>query len=410
MEQSYLMKGEKETAKDLRAEYDNLWEIVKLILEREKEIHGPTMIQGRDGGSETLKKQMSANKSIQISIQQDVCREYAKLYATIKPKKSLPKQNSLGKPDPPNVAEDRKVSLKPVFRQNSLTTKEQETKVDPPKTKEKKEIPTISLEDLRSPDGLQDVIAKMTKKIDEEKTKIITNKKKLGSIGREEPPTSSAPELKENNSYLKVNNNSGDLGDDSSREWSPTPIPRMRRTSSFRKTSRNVEEPKPPIPSGPSPPPPPEPENPKESKFKFPDPKSNGNQTPKRNDVKSFVEDSKTLINIPLGLGSKDLKKSRSGNSLNRKQIKSMIEPLSNGHEEDRNTGVDLTGFQFKSGKVSTGSGVETKDASTQTDSPTEQKSLGIQACCCNCHETKPRPKSNDLGRPNNVLKRYSKL
>ena len=80
-----------ETAKDVRAEYDSLWEIVKLILEREKEIYGPTLIQGRDGGTEALKKQMSTNKTIQLSTQQDVAREFAKLYSANK-KKSTGKQ------------------------------------------------------------------------------------------------------------------------------------------------------------------------------------------------------------------------------------------------------------------------------------------------------------------------------
>ncbi|XP_059099295.1 uncharacterized protein LOC131893315 [Tigriopus californicus] len=409
MEQSFLMKGEKETAKDIRLEFDNLWEIVKLILEREKEIHGPTMMQGRDGGSETLKKQMNVNKTIQISIQQDVCREYARLFTTIKPKKSLAKQISTGKLDQPNAAEDRKVSLKPVFRQNPLITRDDIKGNDLQKGKEKKEVPTISLDDLRSPDGLQDVVNKITKKMDEEKSKIVKNKKKLGSIGKNDlPDSTTAPECKENENYLKVNANAGENGSDASREWSPTPVPRMRRTSSFRKKPMHVEDMKPPIPSGPSPPPPPEPDNPNESKFKFPDPKPNA--TPKRNDVKSFVEDSKSLINLPMGLDSKDLKKSRSGNALNRKQTKSMVEPLANGREEESKTGVDLTVFQKKPAKISTISGVETREAFTQTDNLMEPKTLGVQACCCQCHETKPRPKSNEIGKNNNAFRRYSKL
>jgi hypothetical protein len=38
--------------------------LIKLVLVREKGMHGQTMVQGRDGGSDCLKKQMAASKLI----------------------------------------------------------------------------------------------------------------------------------------------------------------------------------------------------------------------------------------------------------------------------------------------------------------------------------------------------------
>ncbi len=66
MEQSFTVKNDAEQAKRARAEADRLWEIVKLVLERQKEIFGPTMVQGRDGGSAAIRKQLGACKLIKV--------------------------------------------------------------------------------------------------------------------------------------------------------------------------------------------------------------------------------------------------------------------------------------------------------------------------------------------------------
>ncbi len=37
-----------------------------MVLEREREIFGPTMVQGRDGGSAAIRKQLAACKAIKV--------------------------------------------------------------------------------------------------------------------------------------------------------------------------------------------------------------------------------------------------------------------------------------------------------------------------------------------------------
>eukprot|EP00095_Tigriopus_kingsejongensis_P006851 maker-scaffold176_size284796-snap-gene-0.15 protein:Tk06851 transcript:maker-scaffold176_size284796-snap-gene-0.15-mRNA-1 annotation:"hypothetical protein COCHEDRAFT_1105320" len=346
MEQSFLIKNDMETAKDIRAECDALWEVVKLILEREKEIHGPTMIKGRDGGSESLKKQMNVNKTIQLPVQQDVCREYGKLYSALKSKKSLSRQTSAAneaQSSEVNALESHKLALKPISRQTSLTSKEEPKK----KEDESKAIPKISLEDLRSPDALQDAIAKISQKIEAEMKK--PKKKKISTDSKEDE--SMKETSKEEDRHLKVKDGADSEGE-SPREWSPTPTPRMRRIPSIRKKSSTTEE-KPPIPLGPSPPPPETREDQKDPKSKLPSKvkgSATSSPTPKRNQVKSFVEDSKNLINIPLKLGgdsrgTKDalgLKKSKSGTLNKQKQVKSMIEPLSNGQDTQTSNSLEF--------------------------------------------------------------------
>jgi len=63
-EQSFAVKGDSASMSDCRAKSNNLWELVKLILEKEKVIFGPSMVGGRDGGSLALRKQLSACKVI----------------------------------------------------------------------------------------------------------------------------------------------------------------------------------------------------------------------------------------------------------------------------------------------------------------------------------------------------------
>ena len=54
-------------ASSAKAEHDSLWDILKQVLSREKEIHGPSMVQGRDGGIACLKRQMSQDKTVRYA-------------------------------------------------------------------------------------------------------------------------------------------------------------------------------------------------------------------------------------------------------------------------------------------------------------------------------------------------------
>ena len=58
-EQTHTMKKERIEAAKVRLQFESLWGLVLMLLAREKQIHGDTMVQGRDGGSDCLKKQGS---------------------------------------------------------------------------------------------------------------------------------------------------------------------------------------------------------------------------------------------------------------------------------------------------------------------------------------------------------------
>lgn len=81
------MKKERSLAGRAKAEHDLLWDLVKMILLREKEFHGPTMVQGRDGGNACIKKQLAAHKLIRSPTPDAVKSEFTKLY-NVKIKKS----------------------------------------------------------------------------------------------------------------------------------------------------------------------------------------------------------------------------------------------------------------------------------------------------------------------------------
>lgn len=87
LEQTHTMKKERSLAARAKAEHDLLWDMVKLILAREKEIHGPTMVQGRDGGNACLKKQLAAHKLIRSPTPDTITSEFTKLYNVLLQKK-----------------------------------------------------------------------------------------------------------------------------------------------------------------------------------------------------------------------------------------------------------------------------------------------------------------------------------
>ena len=90
------MKKQRVLAAEVRAEIDLLWDLVVLILAREKQQHGSTMVQGKDGGSNCLKKQMGPFKLIRMQNVDEIVNEYAKQYQFLKKKRpSVALQKSL---------------------------------------------------------------------------------------------------------------------------------------------------------------------------------------------------------------------------------------------------------------------------------------------------------------------------
>ncbi len=66
MEQSCSVKGDHDGARSSRDRADRLWEVVRLVLDREREIFGPTMVQGRDGGSAAIRKMLANCRTIKV--------------------------------------------------------------------------------------------------------------------------------------------------------------------------------------------------------------------------------------------------------------------------------------------------------------------------------------------------------
>ena len=93
------MKKQRVLAAEARSEIDLIWDLVTLILAREKEQHGSTMVQGKDGGSNCLKKQMGPFKLIRMQNVDEIINEYTKQYQFVKKKR--PNVVPLQKPPQP---------------------------------------------------------------------------------------------------------------------------------------------------------------------------------------------------------------------------------------------------------------------------------------------------------------------
>ncbi|XP_040571104.1 uncharacterized protein [Lepeophtheirus salmonis] len=87
--QTHTMKKQRVLAEECKKKCESLWSLVKTLLEREREMHGPTMVQGRDGGSACIKKQIEAGKLIRAPVLDEVISEYTKYYQFVKKKKPI---------------------------------------------------------------------------------------------------------------------------------------------------------------------------------------------------------------------------------------------------------------------------------------------------------------------------------
>lgn len=86
-EQTYTMKKQRVLAAEAKKEREQVWELIKLMLKREQEQHGTSAKEGKDGGSECIKVQFSAGKSIRPQAIDEVVQEFVKLYNFVKRKK-----------------------------------------------------------------------------------------------------------------------------------------------------------------------------------------------------------------------------------------------------------------------------------------------------------------------------------
>jgi len=172
-EQSHAVKGDSEAMNKCRQEASKLWELVKLILQLEKDIFGPSMVAGRDGGSAALRKQMTSCKVIKGPTMDEVEKEFRRLYIFVGKRKQ---SATVDKPAEENGIE--KPTLKPVLRQKSVQegAKKEESKVNNRKS-------LITLDDLRDPAAFEQAVQAMTNTIADKKKKV---KKKSGETMNKE--------------------------------------------------------------------------------------------------------------------------------------------------------------------------------------------------------------------------------
>ena len=137
------MKKERLAAAKIKEEHDSLWGVVKLLLGLEKVSHGPTMVQGRDGGADCIKKQLAQHKLIRSPTPDTVVTEYVKLYNAMGKGKKKPSVTK-----PPEDKENQKPE--------EVKSGEAEKKPDPVDiVEEAVEKELITLDALRDPAAFQ---------------------------------------------------------------------------------------------------------------------------------------------------------------------------------------------------------------------------------------------------------------
>ena len=102
--QNYKMKNDKLNEKKMEAEAELLWDIVQLLLEKERALHGTSPGAGKEAGVASLSKQMEAHKQIKSPLTEEVIEEFSKLYMVkIKAKKKPEPVPEIPKEEPNKV-------------------------------------------------------------------------------------------------------------------------------------------------------------------------------------------------------------------------------------------------------------------------------------------------------------------
>ena len=102
--QNYKMKFDKANEKKTESQAEDIWNLVQLLLEKERDYHGTSPTSGKEAGIESLKKQMDANSQIKSPLTEDVITEFSKLYMVkIKAKKKPEPVPEIPKEEPKKV-------------------------------------------------------------------------------------------------------------------------------------------------------------------------------------------------------------------------------------------------------------------------------------------------------------------
>lgn len=102
--QNYKMKFDKANEKKTESQAEDIWSLVQLLLEKERDYHGTSPTSGKEAGIESLKKQMEAHSQIKSPLTEDVITEFSKLYMVkIKAKKKPEPVPEIPKEEPKKV-------------------------------------------------------------------------------------------------------------------------------------------------------------------------------------------------------------------------------------------------------------------------------------------------------------------
>ena len=128
-QRNYEMKHDKENVKKMSAEGEYLWELVKLFLDKERDLQGNSAGAGKEAGLESLRKQMEWHRQLKPPLTEQVLEEFSNLYrVAIKAKVKK-------KPEPPPdipKEEPKKVLGVSKFQQqmNDIYKKSEKDKID----------------------------------------------------------------------------------------------------------------------------------------------------------------------------------------------------------------------------------------------------------------------------------------
>ena len=89
-EQTYKMKKQNVAMCDAKREQEQIWDLVKVMLIREKEQHGHAMAQGV-AGTDCIKDQLTQVKLIRPQTILETVQEFSNLYKIVKKKKPIVK-------------------------------------------------------------------------------------------------------------------------------------------------------------------------------------------------------------------------------------------------------------------------------------------------------------------------------
>merc|ERR1719270_754296 len=186
--QNYKMKNDTLNERKMEAEAECLWNIVKLLLEKERDIHGSSPTSGKEAGIESLKKQMDSHKQIKSPLPEEVIDEFSKLYMVkIKTKKKPEPVPELPKEEPKKVlaVSSFQEQMNAIYQQQM----ESEKKRNIQKTTETNGVPAPSKNEL--PKSILKPEAKPTPKIEEPPKSILKSEPKV--LPKVEQPKKAPP-------------------------------------------------------------------------------------------------------------------------------------------------------------------------------------------------------------------------